>query len=288
MTAYCYLVNNCWKIYYEIFRTNTQGNMNINLKIKVLSKIDFDSYDIDQARDELYDGTIYLVKKIYSKELLYDYREMFKEFSQKNKPEFHTLIDGCPDFHRINDEYEHSYVKGRLHSFRFYLWYEKNKKILNDFMDLFEFKRKISKLPDLNHLNNIPSDGYVSLLNVNHYPCGGGYLHEHLDPFDKYNPVQTIIKASQSGIDFKTGGVYVRDPLTQKKIFSEPDFEMGDAIIFRQDLIPHGVDPIDETEPLDWSLDKGRYLFIPLSIRSEYIKTEDNSSTMLTQALMDQ
>ena len=67
----------------------------------------------------------------------------------------------------------------------------------------------------------------------------------------------------------------------QKKIFSEPDFEMGDAIIFRQDLIPHGVDTIDENEPLDWSLDKGRYLFIPLCIRSEYIKAEDNSTTMV-------
>ena len=253
----------------------------MNLKIKVLSKIDFDSCDIDQARDELNDGTIYLVKKLYSKELLYDYREMFKEFSQNNKPEFHALIDDCPDYHRINDEHEHAYLKGRMHLFKFNLWNEKNKKILNDFINLFEFKRRISKLPNLDHLNNIPSDGYVARLDVNHYPCGGGYLCEHLDPFDKYNPLQSIIKASQTGIDFKTGGVFVRDPLTQEKIFAEPDFEMGDAIVFRQDLIPHGVDTIDETKPLDWSLDKGRYLLIPLCIRSEYIKAEDNCSTMV-------
>ena len=59
---------------------------------------------------------------------------------------------------------------------------------------------------------------------------------------------------------------------------------MGDAIVFQQDLIPRGVDPTDETEPLDWSLDKGRYLFVPLRIRSEYIK---NCSTMIIPSPMN-
>lgn len=57
--------------------------------------------------------------------------------------------------------------------------------------------------------------------------------------------------------------------------------KLGDMIVFNPHIL-HGVHPIDKTKETDWKVDKGRYLIIPLSLRSDYIKNEAESPKGLT------
>lgn len=241
------------------------------LKINEVSKEDFFKIDNNVKLNFINDGGVYIVKNYLGNNTIQTIRNKLIKIDKKSKPCWHPLVNGCPDYHRKVNNYEKAYVKAITHTFFFHLWYEYNQEWIDMFRDIFIMKQEMLNYKNLKYLKNIPSDGFISRIVVHHYPRGGGYMEEHTDPVNPYTPIQTIIKASKTGKDFFTGGVYIRDPITNKKIFAEPFFDYGDMIVFNQGLL-HGVDPIDKDVEMTWSLNDGRFLIIPITVRSDYLK----------------
>jgi hypothetical protein len=250
------------------------------MKLIELSRSDFARHDKRRIKDLVDENVLVVVRHFYDESLILDFRQELKAFALSREQSWHPLYNDCPDYHRINDEYENSYVKARTHTFLFHLWYEHNRRLFEMFKETFVFKSELLGKDASYVTSNIPSDGYISRVTVHQYPIGGGYLSEHVDPVNAFNPVQTIIPASIRGVDYKSGGLYVR-PDGSDLLLLDDKIGIGDLVMFNQQ-IPHGVLPVEPDEKLTWDLDSGRWLIIPITVRSDYIKNQTENVKQLS------
>lgn len=211
---------------------------------------------------------LYVVKQYYPKDKMLAFRQFLREFAQSKPASWHPCLDGCPDYHRINDEYAKSWVKARMHQFFFHRWNE-NKAIFDNFKDIFKLKNHLAgESPDA-YYDNIPSNGLISRVVVQTYPCGGGYQQEHIDPHGPFALIQTIIMASQPGQDYYSGGFYYRLNEGEPAVSCDHLLEMGDMLV-ASPAVRHGVATVDADTTLDWDKLDGRYTIIPIILRSDY------------------
>jgi hypothetical protein len=210
----------------------------------------------------------YVVKQFYPAERIRAFREFLKTVAQASEPSWHACLDGCPDYHRINDEYPKSWVKAKMHSYYFHRW-NKHRDMFADFKEIFEIKNVLAGAGKDDHFDSIPSSGVISRVVSHQYPRGGGYLAEHVDPTSPFALIQTIIQASTFGEDFFSGGLYVRHSANSKPEMIDHVTQMGDLIV-ASPHIHHGVAPIDADCKVDWSRSDGRWMILPVVIRSDY------------------
>jgi hypothetical protein len=173
-----------------------------------------------------------------------------------------------PDYHRINDEYPCSWVKARMHSYYFHRFNERGH-LFDAFKDIFDLKHFLAGEEPDRFLETIPSDEVISRVVSHQYPRGGGYLAEHMDPASRFARLQTIIQASTPGEDFQTGGLYLRTAEGAEAISIDEHSEPGDLMVLSPD-VRHGVAPIDPDAELDWSRADGRWMILPIILRSDY------------------
>jgi hypothetical protein len=224
--------------------------------------------DTDGFMDSIARNDVYVVKQFYPRDFVLSFREMLRRFGEEQEASWHPCLDGVPDYHRINDEYPGSWVKARMHSFFFHRFNERGE-LFESFRDIFELKNFLAgEKPDA-HLDNIPSEGIISRVVAQQYPRGGGYLAEHSDPASPFAKLQTIVQASQIGEDFETGGLYLRPEPGGDPVWVDQHSEPGDLMVLTPDA-PHGVAPVDPGAALDWSRADGRWMVLPIIIRSDY------------------
>ena len=191
------------------------------------------------------------------------------EKGQRSKASWHALNDDCPDYHRLHDNYPKAYVKQKFHGFYYHNYYEKNKELFDTFKQIFQIKNFLAgDNPDCK-MNNIPSDGVLPRINFHHYPKGGGYQAEHIDPSFESAIIQTIIIASQKKLDFMEGGIFLRKKRRGKKYYLDDYLNIGDLLI-ADPAIPHGVDPIDPDQKYSTDTNDGRWIILPLFLKSDY------------------
>jgi hypothetical protein len=224
---------------------------------------DTDGFMASIARND-----VYVVRQFYPRDFVLDFRELLRKFSEEQEASWHPCLDGVPDYHRINDEYPGSWVKARMHSFFFHRFNERGE-LFDSFRDIFALKNFLADEDPNAHLENIPSDGIISRVVAQQYPRGGGYLAEHSDPASPFAKLQTIIQASQIGEDFESGGLYLRPEPGAEPIWVDQHSEPGDLLVLTPDA-PHGVAAIDPEAELDWSRPDGRWMILPIIIRSDY------------------
>lgn len=214
------------------------------------------------------DKDVYVVKSFYPREFVLELRRMLVGFAASEQPSWHPCLDGVPDYHRINDEYPGSWVKARMHCFFFHRFNERGE-LFDHFRDVFALKNHLAgEAPDA-YLHAAPSDGVISRIVAHQYPRGGGYLAEHVDPANRFAMLQTIIQASTVGDDFRSGGLYLRESEDSEPIWVDPHTEPGDLMVLTPDA-RHGVAPVDADTDLTWSLDDGRWMLLPVIVRSDY------------------
>lgn len=211
---------------------------------------------------------IYVVKRFYAPDFLQGFFNFLRSFTRSQPPSWHPCLDGCPDFHRINDEYPQSYVKAKMHSFYFHRW-NSHREIFSPFKEVFEIKNLMGGLPKDSFYDSIPSDGVVCRIQAHQYPKGGGYMNEHVDPVNPFSKIQTLIAASVFGKDFKRGGLFVREGENKEKTMLDSHAELGDLMVLSP-FLRHGVEPIDPGEQLDWERADGRWMVTPIIFRSDY------------------
>jgi hypothetical protein len=118
-------------------------------------------------------------------------------------------------------------------------------------------------------LNNVPSDGYIARVNIHHYPKGGGYQAEHIDPVGPHAHIQTLIVASEFGKDFHSGGLYARQNATAEKFYVDALTSPGDLVVLSPGIY-HGVGEVDPDHPYQWKSNDGRWMVLPIIVASDY------------------
>ena len=153
------------------------------------------------------------------------------------------------------------HVQRIAHFYRFSYSDKKIPEIFNLFEPLNLLRNQIAEL-DENYSYYDEVDGFVSQPAVLHYPTGGGYMQEHVDPLDPQK-VEMVLSGSQRGIDFVDGGLEIF--LDDEWIDVESHITKGDIVLFRPD-VPHRVKPINAKSKLDWSKRQGRWtIFSPIA-----------------------
>jgi hypothetical protein len=224
--------------------------------------------DTERFMDSIARNDVYIVKEFYPRDVVIGFMDVLSAFRAEREPSWHPCLDGVPDYHRINDEYPGSWVKARMHSFYFHRFNDRGA-LFDNFREIFELKNFLADEPPDAYLDTIPSEGVISRVVSHQYPRGGGYLAEHVDPTSRFAKLQTIIQASTLGNDFETGGLYFRTDAGADPVWVDPYSEPGDLMVLSPD-VRHGVAPIDPAVDLDWSDESGRWMILPIIIRSDY------------------
>jgi hypothetical protein len=242
------------------------------MKINIISKVEFFNLALnktDEFSKKIKSPEAFIVKQFYSKEFVMGLRNRAFEWGQTEEDSWHPFYDNCPDYHRLHDNYPNAYVKQKFRGF-YHLNYNKvNKEIFLNMKDIFELKNKLAGFQGEEFMNNIPSDGVLPRINVHHYPKGGGYQAEHIDPDGPFAQIQTLIVASSQGLDFKKGGLYAREKLGGEIFCLDSYTQPGDMIVLSP-AIPHGIEPIDSELEYSPNSNDGRWIILPLFLYSDY------------------
>jgi hypothetical protein len=224
-------------------------------------------HETDAFMAAIDDGTVFVVEAFHPPERVRAFRELTGRVAAASPPSWHPLVDGVPDYHRVVDDHPKAWVRSRMHAFYFHAFNEQ-RDLFAEFADVFRIKNRLAGEPEDAYLSALPSDGVVARVTSNQYPRGGGYLAEHRDPASPFARLQTIIQASEPGVDYDEGGLYVRGD-DGEVLLADPHSRMGDLFVLTPD-IRHGVAPIDPGAELDWDARDGRWMILPLLLRSDY------------------
>lgn len=211
----------------------------------------------------------FIVRRFYDPGEIRSWRQSVFELGQRSEPSWHPLYDGCPDYHRLHDNYPKAYVKARMHAFYFHGWYSANAGIFEYFREVFAVKNALAGHDGDAFMRRMPSEGPIARVNFHQYPRGGGWLAEHADPASSFALIQTLVQASTWNADFSSGGLYARAREGAEKLYLDPISSPGDLLVLSPS-IPHGVEPIDPQEDYDWKLDRGKWTIIPIIVNSDY------------------
>ena len=239
--------------------------------VKKISILEFDKiknsinnkneFFVKNLAKRMYSGEAFIVRNAAKKNLRKTIIDLAKYYDKKQKPSFHKMLDGTPNFHRIIDKkitkkYSLYAIK---HSYFFYNWNIKTKLEKNLKSGVYRHWRYVKFLAGnskFQYEKNIPSQNQIDRLQIVNYPHGGGELRDHVDPRKNQRIVSGLIM-SKKGIDFESGGFYFRDK-NNKKLNIEDKLEIGDSVIFYGSIV-HGVEKVDKNKKLNWNSYKGRW-----------------------------
>ncbi len=211
--------------------------------LKKTNKVDFLQLVYQQTENfmaQIKAPTVFIVQQFYPRNEILQLRQQVFEKGLQSEPSWHPLFDDCPDYHRLHDNYPKAWVKSKMHATYYHGWHAHNQPMFAFFREVFAIKNYLAGMEETAHIQNIPSNGAVARVNVHHYPRGGGYQTEHLDPTSKFAKIQTIVQASQFGVDFSIGGVYGKASPEDAPFRVDPHTEPGDLIVMSPG-IQHGV-----------------------------------------------
>lgn len=242
------------------------------MQVNEISRSDFLAL-IENSPDEFMrridEPQAFIVRRFYDPEAIRKLRDEAFRTGLTSEAGWHPLHDDCPDYHRLHDNYPKAHVKQKMHAFYYHSWYPHNKTKFNFFSDIFAIKNALAGYRATEFMDNIPSDGFVARVNIHHYPRGGGYQAEHVDPVGKHAQIQTLIAASEFGQDYQKGGVYARVAAGSERVYLDPLLKRGDLLVMSPG-IHHGVDYIDPDAPYSWETNDGRWMILPLIVGSDY------------------
>ena len=214
---------------------------------------------VSEIRKKILEGDVIVFKNVLEKKLVFEIINYLKGIGRGSFPNYNPIVQGAPNFHRVNIWDQRSYVKGCFHQFNFFPW---NQDVFNFFeltKEIFYLKNLLNNQSKEKFLRAQPEDGCVSRLSFQFYPKGIGGLNKHSDPVDYHQLTVPSLVMSKKGVDFQTGGFYVAG---NKGDLSIEDYcDLGDVIFFNAQ-IPHGVSIIDESSIEDWLSFEGRWMMI--------------------------
>lgn len=239
------------------------------MKISFVAKTELaDLIDQPQEFAERLTAEVFIVRNYMAGDEVDKIRQFCRNFAAQQEPAWHPCVDGCPDYHRIHNNYPGAYVPAVQHAYYFHPW-NGNCSQVEKFAQIYRLKLQLGQGSKLYHeyLQNLPSHGVILRLVVHNYPAGGGGQDLHIDPVSDFARVQTIIQASVPGQEYHEGGFYIDHP-DYGQIDIDRLTRKGDLLL-ASPAWRHGVAPIDPEQRLDWQKETGRWIIMPMIIHSD-------------------
>ena len=213
---------------------------------------------VEQITDSLYSGDVYILKNGFPKVFLDDLLEKVYKIWHSEPSSFHKMLEGCPDFHRIQDEeVAKKYVfESVRHSYYWFDWNGDPMGVIPEIQKRWRIFKYLGGYKFNEYEGNTPKDGIVDRYQVARYLPGLGRSETHSDP---YQNQKFFISAfmSKKGETYEKGGFYVVGP-DDKFIDIEDEIEVGDIGIGYATVL-HGVALVDEGSKVDWGAKDGRW-----------------------------
>lgn len=211
-------------------------------------------------RERIAAGDVYVAKALYSRETLVKIRDYLIRIGQNSLPNYRSIAEGCPNFHRMNRWDERAYVRGCFHQFVFFPWNEDVFDLFALFRPIYYMKNLLSGLPRDRFLKPVPEHGCTARLAFQFYPRGLGGLNKHVDPVDHHQLTVPTMLLSQKGEDFQQGGAYVERE-NGERILLDDLMGWGDVVYFNAQMC-HGVERVDPDVEPDWLSFRGRWMLL--------------------------
>jgi len=215
---------------------------------------------VEEMRVNIQQGDTYIAKSVIPRRKLNQIREYLINIGRNSLPNFYPIKEGCPNFHRLNQNDSRSYVMGCFHQFVFFPWNQDIFNFFHLFREIYHLKNILSNLPKEKFIGIKPEKGCIARLAFQFYPRGAGFLNKHMDPVDYHQLVIPVMQLSKKGEDFKKGGAYVERKSGERLILDDIS-EWGD-VIYTNAQINHGVEAIDPGLEVDWRLFSGRWMLL--------------------------
>ncbi len=213
---------------------------------------------VDQVVNSIFNGDIYILKNAFSKNFIENLKNKVFKIWHSSEPSFHKMVEGCPDFHRKqDDEIAKKYVfESVRHSYYWFHWNGDPMGVIPEINKKWRVFKFLGGQNKNNFEKNTPRDGVVDRFQVARYLPGIGRSQTHSDP---YQNQRFFISAymSKKGVDYDKGGFYVVD---NKKEFKDIEkyVDIGDISIGYATIM-HGVDTVDPDKKTDWLAKDGRW-----------------------------
>jgi hypothetical protein len=223
--------------------------------------------------NRLFAGDVIILRGAFREEWMRDLQARVVAWRMERPSEFHKMVEGSPDFHRIithEDGLKYAFRQCK-HSAYFYRWNEDPLQILPAIDERWAPIKVLMGLERETYVANTPKDGVVDRVQVVRYPPGAGYLEPHQDPW-KHQRLFISGYMSKRGQDFLGGGFYLVDQ-NDKVVDVEDQIQVGDVAIGYATVM-HGVAPC--RGDCDWAKDDGRWF---LSLYSNATDTQPNRHT---------
>lgn len=226
-------------------------------------------------------GAVALVRGFFTPERAMQVRAECLALAARRPPE-----SGKPRFFRNNPDLHHTdssssslrnrisaLVRGRkrrlrhFHSYKLFLWNRRKEGVDNTFLDLVRLRNRLYGAP-LDFATEGDAE-FFTMVCVQHYRKGGGYLIEHSDAdFHIRQGLSTrfeiIALLSKKGVDYRKGGLFVH--VNGERHSVDDIAGPGDLVVYDVKRF-HGVAPVDPREAEDEEL--GRWVILVPPFRAE-------------------
>ena len=224
-----------------------------------------------QLVENVYAGDALIFKNALNEESIQTLKSRATSFGASVASTRLRIVDGCPDWHEINDGQgvpEGGY-QTLDHSFYFFRWNDTGKSIFETIDEAWRIGKIFNGLPPDAFNSNSPNDDVVDRIQIIQYPKGGGLISPHQDP-DIYMKCNLGFYLTTKHTDYQEGGFFIVDGDGKQKLL-EDSIGSGCLLIWYASL-PHGVIPVDPKAKLDWSSSEGRWFAAANSVQPHGIK----------------
>jgi hypothetical protein len=191
-------------------------------------------------------------------------------YFQSKPSEFHKMLEGTPDFHRLIDletgkKYSFEVCK---HSAFFYPWNDDPLELFFTINKRWRVMKVLMGLQPDAYEKNTPKAGVVDRIQVAQYPSRIGFLEPHQDPY-LHQKLFFSGYMSKRGVDYMDGGFYLVAE-GNKVIEVEEEIDVGDIGIGYA-TIYHGVAPCNRDKEPNWNSPEGRWFLSMYSNASDEV-----------------
>jgi hypothetical protein len=205
-------------------------------------------------------GDAIIIRDVIPNLKIQQIKNYLRGIGRSSLPNWQPLVPNCPNFHRVNNWDQRSFVKACFHQFSFFPWNDDVLNLYATFKDIFTLRNLLSGADASAYLGPEPFDHCIARISFQFYPRGGGAMNKHKDPQGPHQAVVPILIMSKLGEDFTEGGAFL-ESTSGETIFLERFAGPGDLVFFDPQM-PHGVAPIDPESEMDWPLFEGRWMSI--------------------------
>jgi len=219
----------------------------------------------------LYAGDVYILSDAFPYDFMLELKRKTFEYFKSKPSEFHKMVEGTPDFHRLIDletgkKYSFQVCK---HSAFFYPWNDDPLGIFPMVYSRWRIIKRLMGLDERAYEENTPKNGVVDRIQIAQYPSRIGFLEPHSDPYLHQRLFFSGYMSTREH-DYQGGGFYVVGE-DDSVVDAETNIETGDVGIGYASIY-HGVAPCNRDKEPDWNSDEGRWFLSMYSNASDEVK----------------